>query len=457
MAGIGFRLEKMLRADSYSGALKAYAYSAVISSGPWLATILCIGLLGMFFPFFMHEEAHKLFRASVANIFAFSLIVTGAAQMCLTRHVSDVLYAGKPERIPAAFVTATLLATTVTTLLGLAVTANAGLTPATRFFVVYTFTTVSLIWFTMIFLSAAKDYESIVRAFVAGSVLTLMLALLLGPRFGGVGYHASFFVGEFLILALLLVRIFREFDGPLEFDPDTLRSFGRYAHLIFVGLFYNLGIWIDKLTFWYSFEGEAIGIFRVSHYDSPIFMAYLSIVPAMAIFVIRIETSFYKFYRDYYGAITGHMSLDVIEGKRRQLVNSLHLSLRRLLVFQGTVSAVFLMAGEALLRFAEIDASQLYIFRAGVVASFLQALLLILMITILYFDWRGPALVTMVVFAFGNWFFSWLSLKAGPAFYGYGYVCATGLALWLGFLLFDRRLKNLNYLTFSMQPIITEG
>ena len=47
MAGIGFELRKLLQRDSYAGLLKAYAYAGVISSGPWVLSIIGILLVGM--------------------------------------------------------------------------------------------------------------------------------------------------------------------------------------------------------------------------------------------------------------------------------------------------------------------------------------------------------------------------------------------------------------------------
>ena len=47
MAGIGFRLQNILRENSYRALAKAYLYSAVISSGPWLLSICGIFLIGI--------------------------------------------------------------------------------------------------------------------------------------------------------------------------------------------------------------------------------------------------------------------------------------------------------------------------------------------------------------------------------------------------------------------------
>jgi polysaccharide biosynthesis protein PelG len=48
MAGIGYELRKLLQKDSLLALIRAYAYAGLISSGPWVLSILgmlAIGLL----------------------------------------------------------------------------------------------------------------------------------------------------------------------------------------------------------------------------------------------------------------------------------------------------------------------------------------------------------------------------------------------------------------------------
>jgi len=45
MAGIGFELRELLRRDSLWGLVRAYAYAGIISSGPWVLSIL--GVMGI--------------------------------------------------------------------------------------------------------------------------------------------------------------------------------------------------------------------------------------------------------------------------------------------------------------------------------------------------------------------------------------------------------------------------
>ena len=48
MAGIGFELRRLLRKDTLLGLIRAYAYAGVISSGPWVLSIIGILIIGIF-------------------------------------------------------------------------------------------------------------------------------------------------------------------------------------------------------------------------------------------------------------------------------------------------------------------------------------------------------------------------------------------------------------------------
>ena len=46
MAGIGFRLRELMKADTLSGVLLAYSFAGIIGSGPWVLSIVGILLIG---------------------------------------------------------------------------------------------------------------------------------------------------------------------------------------------------------------------------------------------------------------------------------------------------------------------------------------------------------------------------------------------------------------------------
>lgn len=100
MAGIGFELRRMLRKNTLTGLLQAYAYAGVIGSGPWVFSIIGILLVGIFsasvvVPNFLVTQ----FQTSVTYLVACSLILTGFVQLAFTRFVSDRLFEKKRDLI----------------------------------------------------------------------------------------------------------------------------------------------------------------------------------------------------------------------------------------------------------------------------------------------------------------------------------------------------------------------
>lgn len=59
MAGIGFELRKMLKRDSLLGLLRAYTYAGIISSGPWILSIVGILLIGILTLPLFHESHNR--------------------------------------------------------------------------------------------------------------------------------------------------------------------------------------------------------------------------------------------------------------------------------------------------------------------------------------------------------------------------------------------------------------
>ena len=45
MAGIGFELRKILSRDTYTATLHAYVYAGLISSGPWVLSIISVSVI----------------------------------------------------------------------------------------------------------------------------------------------------------------------------------------------------------------------------------------------------------------------------------------------------------------------------------------------------------------------------------------------------------------------------
>ena len=72
------------------------------------------------------------------------------------------------------------------------------------------------------------------------------------------------------------------------------------------------GMWVDKWLMWFAPErvvASAAWLVSYPDYDSAFFLASLTIVPSMAVFVVNVETRFFDRYHQFYREIGAHATL----------------------------------------------------------------------------------------------------------------------------------------------------
>ncbi len=457
MAGIGFRLEKILSEGTYLSTLKGYFYAAIISSGPWLLSILCIGGLGILSRFFLNTSERELFGVLVVYSYAFSLIVTGPFQIVVTRYLSDRLYSEDREAVLHTYLSIIAFVSLIQAVIGGVCYSFLDLDLKFKIIGYLLFIIVSNIWIAMIFISALQGYMHIVLSFAIGMGISLGAGLLLSAYKGLIGILEGYTLGQAVIFLMLTWRVFCEFPYKKSARGEPLSYFKIFPQLAFIGLFYNGAIWIDKFIFWFSTPGKKIfGFFSACPiYDTAMYITYLSIVPSMSLFIITIETKFYTSYKDFYGAIVKKLPIDVIERKKEDLVHIIYKSIRQVLTLQGLITITLIALAPKIVVLLKFEWRQLAILQIGTLGTFLHVLLMLLNIFVLYFDFRNLSLEIAILFFLTNTLFTWLSIQLGFQFYGYGYMVSCLLVLIIGFFRFLHKLKDLEYLTFMQQPIVS--
>ena len=457
MAGIGFELRRAIHEASYAGTVRGYLYAAVISSGPWLLSVIALSLLGVFSATFLPQEATTLFASTVTHTFALSLITTGIFQMVVTRYLADQMYLNMTESIAPTFVAVLALSSAAQFLVMNLLLASTELPLEYRIPAAALYVAVSGTWVAMVFLSAAHDYVSIVVAFAVGYVISFALAVSLGSRFGLSAYLAGFAAGQVAMLGLLVSRVLAEFSPARSISLDFAGHFRLYPALVGIGVAYNLALWIDKFAFWFSAEGIDVGSFMNVYpaYDTSFFVASLAIVPALAVFTVNLETDFYTYYKGFYAAILEQRSLHDLLAAKEGMVRSIRDSYLTLLKLQAAVALLgTTLFTPALMRAVNIPPSEWHIFRLMVLAMSVQVFLLFTTLVLLYLDLRGSVLITVSVFLATNLGFTLLTIFGGHEFYGYGFLGSTIVGTAVSLALLRNRLRNLEYLTFTRQPIL---
>jgi len=456
MAGIGFELRKLLQRDSLLSLVRAYAYAGLISSGPWVLSIIGMLLIGFLsFSVVVPDFLVTQFQVTVTSLIAWSLILTGTFQLAFTRFVADRLFEHRTEVIVPNYHAVLLTVAVLAGTSGLAAVAFLfpDQTVLYRVLTLAAFVLLSLIWIATVFLSGMKQYKAIVLLYLFGYGTTVLSAMVL-RGLGLEGLLAGFVLGQTLLFLGMQALIVRDFPVPRFLSFEVYDKRLRYPTLAWIGLLFNLGVWVDKFIFWYwpPTSQAVIGPLRASIiYDLPVFMAYLSIIPGMAVFLVRIETDFVEHYDGFYSAVRGGGSLAAIERHRNGMVATVRTGLFEMMKIQAIAVLLLFVVGERLLRWLQISDLYLPLFYVHTIAAGLQVLFLSVLTVYFYLDKRRVVLGLCVLFVLTNAALTVLSLQLGPATFGYGFALSLLLVVATGFVALARTFSRLEYSTFMLQ------
>ena len=456
MAGIGFELRKLLRKESYTGLLQAYAYAGIISSGPWVLSIVGILVIGMLSATVVVPDLLiTRFQVSVTYLMLASLILTGFVQLGFTRFISDRLFEKKDSLVMPNFNGLILMVMAVSGVLGAiaVVLWFPEESDGYRVLMLSGFVIMCCIWVATIFLSGMKQYKQILGLFALGYAITVASALVLRPL-GMEGLLLGFVIGHFVLLTGMITMTLRDYPSDHFIAFGFAGKGAMFGTLIATGFLYNAGVWADKLLFWYFPETgqKVIGPLNASLiYDVPIFLAYLAIIPGMAVFLVRIETDFVEYFEKFYNAVREGGSLDFIERMRDEMVYTIRQGLFEIIKIQSIAVLLVFVAGPRLLEWLGISQLYLSLLYIDVVAAGLQVVMLGLLNVFFYLDKRATVLFLTALFLILNIGFTAISLQLGAPFYGYGFAIALLVTVLVAMHLLDGKLARLEYETFMLQ------
>jgi uncharacterized membrane protein len=451
MAGIGFALRRLTQQDNLGGIATAYAHAALVSSGPWLFTIIALAGIDLLGPRLVDPAALGLFRVIVIYNFAFSLVIAGPITMIANRYLADRLFLKEADAAPGMLLGALALLFAAQAAFALPFYGLfAVLDPAMRVLAIVSFFVVGGIWLVCVFLTALKSFAAITRTFAIGMAIAFAAAIVLAAPYGAPGLLGGFLIGLATILFALIARVFIEYPYRPTRPFAFLAYFVKYWELGLCGLVYNLAIWVDKWVMWFAPEASARAgvLVTYSDYDGAMFLAYLSIVPGMSLFLVSLETRFYEQYLTFYRDLLGHAPYDQIASNHRRMMRLLAESFRNIALMQAVVCYLVAVLAPLLLDGLGTSIRQLGIFRFGVLGALFHALMLFATVILAYFDLRRLVLVVYATFLMSNLGFTWLTRDLGYPYYGYGYFLASLVSLVLAYVLTTRSVMRLPYITF---------
>lgn len=456
MAGIGFELRKILSRKGYARLLEAYIYAGVISSGPWLISIVGIALIGILsLNLVVPKVFLQQFQVSVTYLFVFSLILSGMFQFSYVRYIADRLFERRTDMVLPTFAATMLVLTCVSLLTGVVV--FFGFFPeATLFYrilMISSFVILCNTWIAVIFLTGMKKHREIAWLFLVSYTILTILAVALSS-YGSDGLLAGFWVGQVLLLTGVLRLIVINYPSRTLLSADFFRRIGEYRKLVIVGFLFNLGIWIDKIMFWYyqPTSDHLIGLFRFSPiYDFPIAVAYLSIFPGMAAFLLRIETDFVEYYQKFYDAVRDGGTLDHIQAMRNEMVWSIQQGILEIIKIQLLAMLCFFAAGAYVLDLMGIPKLHHPLLYIDLVSVSLHVVMVGLLSVFFYLDAQATVLKLSGLLLVLNALLTAVSMHLGPFYYGYGFAVALLIVSTIGMMDLEKRLDRLEYITFMLR------
>jgi len=466
MAGIGFQLKRTLEEKTLSAVFKTFGYSAVLSSGPWVISMIIILGIGLTNIYLFHTKGSDttMLKASVTYVSALALssIYTGFFQLPFTRFIADRTYEKRYYLVLPNFLGMIIVTIAIGMLIATPLAIFLFDTQSNLFVLLYItlFVVLSCVWIANILAASLKLYKHVIIFYLLGYISIYISSIFL-HNYGVIGLMISFIIGNTILFILLFLGIIFYYPSYNKKNNKFIRfdmfrqNYGKfYWKLGWSGMFYNIAIWIDKVIFWFT---PIVGYMVIDKlhasmvYDFPIFLAYLSIIPGMAIFFYRLEANFAQEYSKFYGAINKHGTLRQIKEYKQGMINAVKLSIQEILFVQGMFNILIFLGAEKLFELFLLPKLYLPLFYVDVIGVQLQLGFMSILAYLYYLDRQKEALVYTLLFVVINALLTWVSIQLGPYFYGYGFSVTLLILFVSSSITLNNILQELDYKTFMLQ------
>jgi polysaccharide biosynthesis protein PelG len=454
MAGIGWKLERMIDRDSLSGTVGAYLTGVAVTSAPWLFTTATLVAMHLLARDHAGEGEFSDVERIVTVTYAVTLVLSAPVHIVLSRYTADRLYEHRPSAI-AASLRCTLAATMVGFLVvGLFTMPLLGAPLALACAGPVLAVLVGGQWLLLSVGGGLCSPAVVLRGFGAGTAVSIAGALALEhvAALGARGFLYGFAAGQAVTMMAMLIGVLRAL--PQTDDTDACAhlwpAFREYRLLAAAAFAFQLSVWADKLVIW-GLAGTA----QAAIYASAAALAWFSVIPTFAWIYVEVETAFHRTFRDFYGALEGGAALCELELGAGALRREAARILRGAAAIQILLTALALAASGRLVAAIGLPPEAVTPFRLVALGAAPQVVTLFGMLLLYYFDLRRDACLvatTHLAACMAVTAAAW-ALGIPP---GVGFVTASLLSTAIVLRLASRRLQQLVVDTFQSQPYDAE-
>lgn len=458
MAGIGFQLKKMFNGSGLLTNIRAYGYSTIVTVGPLaLCILLMTGAQQLLLSVDTPHTERELFLASTEYALIFSQIITGGFNLIVSRYVADQIFLNQYANILASMYGVMSICISIGGVIAFIFFSFSPLNLTFKFVSYIFFMELIIIWIQCMYVSALKDYMKIVKSFFIGvfiSGLAIVICISIFKLNSATAMMICLDLGFFFMI-LKFTQYIREFFKVNNYKYfDFIPYFKKYPLLFFCGFLYTLGLYGHNLVVWQSDLRYIVAdTFVIApYYDVPVFFAYLSVLPAMVLFVVSVETNFYSAYKTYYNRILNSFPLKDILLAKKDMFKILSLELTFIAEIQLFVAIVSIAIGLKFLPLLGFTFDQIQIYIILVLGYLFFIIMYTIVLLLLYYDDQKGANWTTVIYTIGSMLISVLFLHGGN--FGFPVFISAFFSLLFGLWKLTHYLNNIDYYTFCSQPLI---
>jgi len=451
MAGIGFELRKIYGRKTLASSLWGTVYATMTAIGPSvLSAVLILALKFLLDGAGVTELESRFFISSFTYVFLISILVSAFFSTTVSRYISDCVFQNAEADICASVFGVLTVSTAVSGAFMLALCAGMYLVsgvPLSFLAVYYCFgVLVTDTYNMMTYVSALKQYKEVTFSYFLGLALAAAVYFACSARLHVVfAAYLALACGYFLAAFMLVFWCVKAFGKPGPRRFAFLRCFRRYPRLTLSGFAYMLGFCCTSVIYWFfSGIGERVSIFRTAPaYDLAMFLAIAVNMPALVIFVVKVETAFFDKYTLYLSALNNG-SYDLIEKERTAMSNVLRYQLFYVYEVQLIITVVLICLVNVFFPYLNIGGHVLNMFMVLSMGLYTVFCMYFTVIFLYYFEDHTAACAGPCVFLLVTAVLAAAAALLGDPFYPMPPLIG-GISGWIAaFLLLRRRLEELN-------------
>lgn len=403
-------------------------YSSLITIGPTLVItgVITVLYLALDISKVSYGE-RELLSTTLLWVFIFSMMMTAPFNSLFSRYLADKFYQKEYDNILPSFYVGVTMVGVLSLLMALPIMWSLykrGGVDLPFILMAYVFWTSSvLIYFTITYLHATKDYKIIALFFFAGMAVAGVLAYV----FWAVGMcdtiHSVLYglaTGFFVIAFTQFFYVRRYFKGTGSRYGECLTYFKRHFPIFATNLFYTLGLYVHNFVFWTTPMRLTVANTYVCHqsYDMATCLAMFTNISTMVLFTVLAETRFHDAYQNYMQAIIG-ATYNRIQVYKKIMFRTLSQQMVHVFGIQISITSVLFMVVMLLGR-QYFTGMTMEIYPVLAVSYLGIFMMYGNIVYLYYFEDRAGALLTAIIYFVCTFAGSWWSKSLTVQLFGLG-------------------------------------